>query len=116
MNSKNNQEKHKLGLIIAFSIIQDPEDNKNAQNNEPEYQNPFYDPDSDQGAQEKNPKEDPLKDDNEPIGEEYPLKENPDPEEEEEEEEEEEVQENDLFNDDDDELDSDTGDFSTRLF
>lgn len=57
------------GPIIAISLLQDPEDNKDVKNNEPEYQNPYYDPDSDQGSQEYDPKEDPLKDDNEPIGE-----------------------------------------------
>lgn len=57
------------GPIIAISLLQDPEDNKDVKNNEPEYQNPYYDPDSDQGSQEYDPKEDSLKDDNEPIGE-----------------------------------------------
>ncbi|MGX1753493.1 hypothetical protein [Sphingobacterium sp.] len=69
MNSKVNYAMNSQGPIIAISLIQDPEDNKNEKNNEPEYQNPFYDPDSDQGSQEYDPKEDPLKDDNEPIGE-----------------------------------------------
>lgn len=114
MNSTNNQAINKQGLIIAISIMQDPEENKNNKNNEPDYQNPFYDPDSDQGSQEYDPKEDPLKDDNEPIGEDYPLKDNIEPEEEEEEEEED---ADDLFNDDDgDDEDDNPGDFSTRLF
>lgn len=55
-----------------------------------------------------------MKDDNEPIGEDYPLKDNIEPEEEEEEEEED---ADNLFNDDDgDDEDDNPGDFSTRLF
>lgn len=83
----------------------DPEDNKNKNDNSPNFQNPFYDPDSDQGGQEYNEKEDPRKDDNEPIGEDYPLKDV----DEEEEEEDDEDYDDDMF--DDDELNnSDNGD------
>ena len=69
MNKTVNYAMNGKGPIIAISLLQDPEDNKDVKNNEPEYQNPYYDPDSDQGSQEYDPKEDPLKDDNEPIGE-----------------------------------------------
>ena len=69
MNKTVNYAMNGKGRIIAISLLQDPEDNKDVKNNEPEYQNPYYDPDSDQGSQEYDPKEDPLKDDNEPIGE-----------------------------------------------
>lgn len=90
MKTIENFAGNKLGLILAFAIIQDdlnghdPEDNKNKDDNAPNYQNPFYDPDSDQGSRQYNAKEDPHKDDNEPIGEDYPLNENIDEEEEEE--------------------------------
>ena len=89
MKTIENFAGNKLGLILAFAIIQDdlnghdPEDNKNKDDNAPNYQNPFYDPDSDQGSRQYNAKEDPHKDDNEPIGEDYPLNENIDEEEEE---------------------------------
>lgn len=73
MNKTVNYAMNGNGPIIAISLLQDPEDNKDVKNNEPEYQNPYYDPDSDQGSQEYDPKEDPLKDDNEPIGEDKRL-------------------------------------------
>ena len=98
MKTIENFAGNKLGLILAFAIIQDdlnghdPEDNKNKDDNAPNYQNPFYDPDSDQGSRQYNAKEDPHKDDNEPIGEDYPLKENIDEEEEEEENDEEDLE------------------------
>jgi len=69
MNKTVNYAMNGQGPIIAISLLQDPEDNKDVKNNEPEYQNLYYGPDSDQGSQEYDPKEDPLKDDNEPIGE-----------------------------------------------
>ncbi len=69
MNKTVNYAMNGKRPIIAISLLQDPEDNKDVKNNEPEYQNPYYDPNSDQGSQEYDPKEDPLKDDNEPIGE-----------------------------------------------
>ena len=92
-----NKTKNKPSFLLVLTIIQDklsesdPEDNKNKNDNSPNYQNPFYDPDSDQGGQEYNEKEDPRKDDNEPIGEDYPLIDG---------EEEEEEEYDDMFDDD----------------
>ncbi len=111
MKNFANRTKNKPGFLLVLMMIQDelskndPEDNKNKNDNSPSFENPFYDPDSDQGGQEYNEKEDPRKDDNEPIGEDYPLKDV----DEEEEEEDDEDYDDDMF--DDDELNnSDNGD------